>query len=63
MPVSDEHIEAFQADGAVCLRGVFSASWIDRLREGTEQALNRYGPYASVQSAPGDPGFFYTEYY
>ena len=63
MPVSDEHIEAFQADGAVCLRGVFSASWIDRLREGTEQALSRHGPYASVQSEPGDPGFFYTEYY
>ena len=63
MQVSEEQIEAFHADGAVCLRGVFSASWIDRLREGTEQALGRHGPYASVQSEPGDPGYFYTEYF
>lgn len=63
MLISDDHIAAFHADGAVCLRGVFSADWIDRLREGTQQALSRHGPYASVQSEPSDPGFFYTEYF
>ena len=63
MLVSDGNIAAFEADGAVCLRGVFSADWIEQLRDGTEQALDDHGPFSSVQSEPNDPGFFYTEYF
>ena len=63
MLVCDQDIAAFEADGAVCLRGVFSADWIEQLRAGTEEALSRHGPYASVQSDHNDPGFFYTEYF
>ena len=63
MPVTDDDVSVFETDGAVCLRGIFSIDWIEQLREGTEQALARPGPYANVQSDPNDPGFFYTEYF
>ena len=63
MPVSDAEVSAFETDGAVCLRGVFSTDWIEQLREGTDQALASPGLYANVQSEPDDPGFFYTEYF
>ena len=63
MPVSEADVRTFETDGAVCLRGVFPIDWIERLREGTEQALTSPGPYSNVQSEPNDPGFFYTEYF
>ena len=63
MLVAREDVKPFEADGAVCLRGVFSMDWIENLREGTERALACHGPYSSVQSDSDDHGFFYTEYF
>jgi ectoine hydroxylase-related dioxygenase (phytanoyl-CoA dioxygenase family) len=37
--VSDDEIEAFWRDGAVCLRGVISPEWIERMRAAVERAL------------------------
>jgi len=42
--VTDEEIEAFQRDGAVCLRGVIGMDWIERLREGVEHTLANPSP-------------------
>ena len=31
-PIHDADLEAFRRDGIVCLRGLFSADWVDELR-------------------------------
>ncbi|MBT8241508.1 MAG: hypothetical protein KJN63_09805, partial [Acidimicrobiia bacterium] len=40
-PVTDADIDAFSADGVVCLRGVIGQDWIDRLLVGVEHTLAR----------------------
>ena len=35
--VSDADIEAFETDGAVCLRGVFDLGWLAKLAMGLEK--------------------------
>ncbi len=39
-PVTDAEIEAFSADGVVCLRGAFDADWVEVLRRGLDRALS-----------------------
>jgi ectoine hydroxylase-related dioxygenase (phytanoyl-CoA dioxygenase family) len=62
-PVSEAEISAYETDGGVCLRGVIDPDWLARLAEGAEQALKDHGPHHYIQSAAGDAGFFYTEYF
>jgi ectoine hydroxylase-related dioxygenase (phytanoyl-CoA dioxygenase family) len=59
----DDEIEAFERDGAVCLRDVIAPDWLDGLRDGVAQALRKPGPHHHIQSSASDPGFFFTEYY
>ncbi len=61
--VTDSEVSAYEADGGVCLRGVVDPAWLARLAAGAEEALKDHGPHHYIQSAPGDPGFFYTEYF
>ena len=58
--VSDEDIRALGEDGAVALRGVFDAAWIDSLRDGVEQAIADPGPF-SKDYAPAGEGSFFTD--
>lgn len=44
--VSDELVEAFDRDGAVCLRGVFDHEWIDLLRRGFQEVQANPSPRA-----------------
>ena len=37
MVVTDSDIEAFQRDGAICLRGVFNQEWLDKVSVGIEK--------------------------
>jgi ectoine hydroxylase-related dioxygenase (phytanoyl-CoA dioxygenase family) len=39
LPISAADIQQFENDGAICLRGVIGAEWIDLLRECTERVL------------------------
>ena len=41
--ISDADIAAYQADGAVILRGIF-ADWVEPLREGTEKLMQNPSP-------------------
>ena len=59
--VSDEDIRALGEDGAVALRGVFDAAWIDSLRDGVEQAIADPGPF-SKDYAPAGEGSFFTDH-
>jgi hypothetical protein len=45
-PITDEQIDTFRCDGATCLRGLFSAEWIELMREAVEDDLANPGPLA-----------------
>jgi len=60
--VSEQQIEAFQADGAVVLRGLLSASEVELLRAGIEANLAHPSARAKVASSPEDPGRFIEDF-
>jgi ectoine hydroxylase-related dioxygenase (phytanoyl-CoA dioxygenase family) len=53
---------AYHEDGVVCLRGIVSTHWIERLREGVEENLRAPGPYAKRYTPEGQPGLFFGDY-
>ena len=55
-------IEAFERDGAVCLRGQLSAEQLGLLRAGIDENLANLSPRAKVASAPDDPGYFVEDF-
>ncbi|MFJ9989245.1 phytanoyl-CoA dioxygenase family protein [Pseudomonas putida] len=57
----NSHIEDFQRDGAVVLRGVFK-DWIERLREGFEQNLAEPSAFAIENVGAGESGRFFEDY-
>src|ERR1700729_2353010 len=60
--VTPSDIEAFQRDGAVCLRVLFTPDEIDVLRAGIDANLARPSPRAKVASRPDDPGYFLEDF-
>ena len=45
MTLSQVEIEAFQRDGAVCLRGVFEEKWLESARISIEKTLKNPSQY------------------
>ena len=60
--VSDDTVAAFRRDGAVVLRQVFSADWLDRLAQGIARNLADPGPMAIHYTDEGQPGRFFGDY-
>jgi len=60
--VSAAEIEAFQRDGAVCLRQVLSVAQIELLKAGIDWNLAHPSPRAKVASQPDDPGWFIEDF-
>jgi ectoine hydroxylase-related dioxygenase (phytanoyl-CoA dioxygenase family) len=60
--VSAAQIEAFQRDGAVVLRGLFSAAEVELLKLGIEAGLAQPSARAKVASEPADPGWFIEDF-
>jgi ectoine hydroxylase-related dioxygenase (phytanoyl-CoA dioxygenase family) len=56
--VKQDLIDAFQRDGAVCLRRLLTSEQVELLREGIEANLAHPSPRAKVASRPEDPGRF-----
>jgi ectoine hydroxylase-related dioxygenase (phytanoyl-CoA dioxygenase family) len=54
-------IDAFERDGAACLRGAF-ADWVDVIAEGIERNLREPGPLASNLVQAGHTGGFLDDY-
>jgi ectoine hydroxylase-related dioxygenase (phytanoyl-CoA dioxygenase family) len=54
-------LEAFQRDGAACLRGAFSA-WVDVIAAGIERNMREPGPFASNLVQAGQSGGFFDDY-
>lgn len=60
--IAQEHIQAFQRDGAVCLRQLLSPAAIATLREGIDYNLRHLSTRAKVASRPEDPGLFVEDF-
>ncbi|GAB3185224.1 phytanoyl-CoA dioxygenase family protein [Hydrogenophaga aquatica] len=60
--VSPELVDAFEADGVVCLRGVLRQAEVDRLRQGIDDNLRQPSPRAKVASRADDPGLFIEDF-
>lgn len=59
--VSADHVEAYQRDGAVLIRGLF-APWVEQLRAGVARNIAEPGPYASENVAESGRGRFFDDY-
>jgi ectoine hydroxylase-related dioxygenase (phytanoyl-CoA dioxygenase family) len=60
--VGDDLVEAFSRDGAVCIRGAFSAGDLALVEEAIEQNLASPSERALVASRPDDPGRFFEDF-
>jgi ectoine hydroxylase-related dioxygenase (phytanoyl-CoA dioxygenase family) len=54
-------LDAYQRDGAACLRGVFD-DWVDVIAAGIERNMREPGPAASNLVKPGESGGFFDDY-
>ena len=61
MPTQAE-IDAYRADGVVCLRGVIEPDWIERLREGVAADMAEPGPDVEIYTKDADPGLFFNDF-
>jgi ectoine hydroxylase-related dioxygenase (phytanoyl-CoA dioxygenase family) len=55
-------VEAFQRDGAVCIRQLLTAEEMSILRDGIDANLAHPSPRAKVASAADDPGLFIEDF-
>lgn len=60
--VTEQQIEDYARDGAICIRGLLSAAQIDLLRQGIETNLQALSPRAKVASNADDPGYFVEDF-
>ncbi|MDX1464262.1 MAG: phytanoyl-CoA dioxygenase family protein [Halomonas sp.] len=60
--VTTDIVEAYERDGAVCIRGLFDKAQIDDLAKGIEKNLEHPSPRAKVASQPDDPGWFFEDF-
>lgn len=60
--ISRQVVDEFERQGAVCLRGVFAHSWLDKLALGVDKNFADPGPDHTVYTRPGEPGGFYDDY-
>jgi len=58
---TEAEIEAFEADGAVALKGVYQDEWVDLLRDGVDVAMRTEDRYTRRIQDTGEPDFF-TDY-
>lgn len=57
--ITPAEIDAYQRDGAICLRGLFDRDWVERLRAAIERVRARPGPLGETYGgAAGDGGFY-----
>jgi len=60
--VDDADVAAFERDGAVCLRGLFDAEWIDLLRDAVDADKTAPGPMVRHNTPAGQPGEFFVDF-
>lgn len=60
-PSDHRALQAFQADGVVCLRGAIDSDWLKRLQGGVSQACDSPGPNHFKFGEPGQAGAFFGD--
>jgi ectoine hydroxylase-related dioxygenase (phytanoyl-CoA dioxygenase family) len=60
--VTTEQVEEYRENGAVCIRGIFTAAEVALLREGIDNNLAAPSPRAKTASRPDDPGWFFEDF-
>ena len=58
--VTEDDVRAYERDGVACLRGVFDAGWVERMRCAVEQILDNPGPLRQ-RFRPDQPGEFVSD--
>ena len=53
--------ESYERDGVVCLRGLFSADWLEFLAAAIEDAMAHPGPHAEEYTPKGGAGRFFGD--
>lgn len=61
--VTREDVEAFERDGAICLRGMYDAATIDLLNRGVDRNIAEPGRYFTDFTAPNSRGRCIKEYW
>ena len=61
-PISAEAVQAYQSQGAVCIRNAFTPEQISQLTAGIEANLAAPSPRAKVASSASDPGWFFEDF-
>ncbi len=61
-PITEDDLGAYGRDGAVALRRVFDADWIDLLARGVARNMAEPGPYFRRYTEAGEPGLFIGDY-
>ena len=59
---TDEDVARYRSDGAICLRGAFSAEWIERLRRAVDDDIAAPGPMMRLNTPQGAPGRFFVDF-
>lgn len=59
--LSQDHIDAFQRDGVVLIKGLF-ADHVETLRAGIDRNMAEPGPYAAENLKEGEAGRFFDDY-
>lgn len=59
--ITREQVEAYQADGAVLIKGLF-ADHVEALRAGIARNMDDPGPYAAENLNEGEAGRFFDDY-
>ncbi|MGB0853606.1 MAG: phytanoyl-CoA dioxygenase family protein [Pikeienuella sp.] len=59
--ITQDHIDAFQRDGVVFIKGLF-ADHVDTIRAGIERNMAEPGPYAAENLKEGEGGRFFDDY-
>ena len=60
--ISASEIRAYREDGAICLRGLFDADWIETLARDIEADLASPGPMTRINTPAGNPGKFFVDF-
>lgn len=58
-PITEAEIETYRRDGAVCLRGLFDARWIETVAKGVEREMANPGSISRIYTPNGKPGRFF----
>lgn len=59
--VGDSETEAYERDGVVCLRGVFSPHWVEVVARGIERNMGAPGPRGGSLTPADEPGAYFKD--